>query len=214
MSVVRPEFGPTLPELLAPRLRALPAPLRAALAVLAAAVVLVVLWALLLHGGAADRQVVVRGPVAFNFIYRAPLHRAPARAGETVRLAAANGQSMTVRPLHLPAYRGDSAGILPIWATRAADALGRRLPGFQTRTEGRTNINRFQGYEMVFQYRPAGRLVFGRRIFLLPQPTARDGVEITVLAPHTAAVPNADAAGHNGTLKTALRSFRFGTQRP
>jgi hypothetical protein len=214
MSVVRPEFGPTLPELLGPRLRALPAPVRGGLAVLGAAVVAVVLWALLLRGGSADRPVVVRGPVAFNFIYRAPLHRAPARPGELVRLATGTGQSMAVRPLHLPAYRGDSAGILPIWATRAAGTLERRLPGFQTRTEGRANINKFQGYEMVFQYRSAGRLVFGRRVFLLPQPTARDGVEITVLAPRTAAVPNADAAGHNGPLKTALRSFRFGTQRP
>ena len=39
MSVVRPEFGPTLPELLAPRVRALPRAARVALAVLAALVV-------------------------------------------------------------------------------------------------------------------------------------------------------------------------------
>jgi hypothetical protein len=214
MSAVRPEFGPTLPELLAPRLRALPRPVRLALGAAAAALVLVVLWALLLRGpGGGQRTVVVRSPTAFNFIYRPPLAKRAPHAGELARVSG-RGQSFVVRDLRLPAYRGDSAGILPIWTTDTSDALARRLPGYQWRYEGRANVNGFQGYELVFQYRPHGRLVFGRRIFLLPQTTGRRGVEITLLAPRSLAVARADAIGHNGPLKTALRSFRFGTSRP
>jgi hypothetical protein len=214
MSAVRPEFGPTLPELLAPRLRALPGPARLALGVLAAALVLVILWALLLRGpGGGQRTLLVHRPTTFNFTYAPPLVERAPHAGELARVTG-RGQSFVVRDLRLPAYRGDSSGFLPIWTTRVSEALARRLPGYQWRYEGRANVNGFQGYELVYQYRPQDRLMYGRRVFLLPLTTDRRGVQIDLLARRSGAVPRADAIGRDGVLKLALRSFRFGTDGP
>ena len=43
---------------------------------------------------------------------------------------------------------------------------------------------------------------------------AREGADILVTAPRSPAIVRADDVGHNGGLKIALRSFRFGTERP
>jgi hypothetical protein len=214
MPVVSPEFGPTLPQLLAPYVRRLPRPVRVAGAVLGGALVLLIAWALL-RGDAApgQRTVVVRGTQPFNFIYRAPFTRQAPHAGELARVGH-RGQSFTVRPLHLPAYRGDASAFLALYAGQLEERLGRQLPGYATRGDGRANINKIQGYEINYHYRPGGKLTFGRLIFLLPTVTARDGVEISVRAPADKAIVNADAVGRNGPLKTSLRSFRFGTERP
>src|SRR3954462_13795653 len=118
MPVVRPEFGPTLPELLGPRLRALPRVGQAAVALLALIVVAVAVYAYATRGsGASERTVVVRAPLAFNFIYRAPFAMEAPRTGELGRIGA-RGQSFSVRPLRLAPYRGDSSGVLPVLATR------------------------------------------------------------------------------------------------
>ena len=65
---VRPEFRPTLPELLGPRLRRLS---RVGVALLALAGVALVALVVVLGGGggAATQTVVVRQPVAFNLVY-------------------------------------------------------------------------------------------------------------------------------------------------
>jgi hypothetical protein len=213
VSVVRPEYGPTLPELLGPRLRALPVPVRVALAVTAAVVVAVLLWALVGRGAGGERGVVVREPLALNFIYQPPFTKLAPRPGELA--AVGNGpQRFSVSRLMLPPYRGDASGTLPIYASGLAAAMARRYPDFAVRQEGRANINRIQGYELVFQTRIRGRLTYGRRILLLPTTTAREGVDLLLLAPRSAAIPRADAIGRNGGLKTALRSLRFGTERP
>lgn len=210
--VVRPEFGPTLPQLLGPRLRALPRPAQALFALLAVLVVAVVAWRLL-AGEEAENTVVVRSDPAFNFIYRAPLQRATPRDGELARVAAGD-TFFAVRPLRLPAYRGDAAGALPVFAAQQELRLGRELDGFVWRSEGRANVNKIQGYQVVYQYRRDDRLTYGLRIYLLPTTTARDGVELVLEAPQSEAVPNAASVGRNGALKTSLRSFRFGTERP
>ena len=65
MSVVRPEFGPTLAELVAPRVRALPRAGRLAFwALVAVLAVLVVLAAMRLARGDERAHVIVREPVA------------------------------------------------------------------------------------------------------------------------------------------------------
>jgi hypothetical protein len=215
MSAVRPEFGPTLPELLAPRLRRLPRAGRLPLAVL----VLLVLAGLVKliaggGGGAKLHAVVVREPVAANFVYRAPFHRQTPGPGELAKVGAANGQSFAVRELNVPPYKGDAAGMLPVYASQLETQMGKQLPGFQWRYEGRTNVNRIQGYEIGFQYRPGGKLTYGRRILLLPTTTATQGVDLLLTSPRMNSVIRYDAVGRNGGLKTALRSFRFGTERP
>src|SRR4051812_26406713 len=214
MPVVRPEFGPTLPELLGPRLRALPRVGQAAVALLALIVVAVAVYAYATRGsGALQRTVVVRAPVAFNFIYRAPFAKQTPRAGELARVGG-RGQSFSVRPLRLAPYRGDSSGVLPVLATHLATRMAKTYDDFLVRQEGRANVNRQQGYELLFQFRRGGKLAYGRRMLLMTAPTGREGADLLMLAPRTPAIPRFDAVGRNGGLKVALRSFRFGTQRP
>ena len=81
MSVVREEFGPTLPELLGERLRV---PVRTVWRVLAAVgvvVVLVVAWLLFVRDTPGQAAVVVREPVTFNLIYTDALRRVAGRPG-------------------------------------------------------------------------------------------------------------------------------------
>jgi hypothetical protein len=47
-----------------------------------------------------------------------------------------------------------------------------------------------------------------------PDPPPREGVDLTILAARSPSVPNLDSVGATGALKTAYRSFRFGTDRP
>jgi hypothetical protein len=214
MSAVRPELGPTLPELLAPRLRALPRAWRVVVAAAAVLVVLVALWALVLRGGGdGTRGIVVHRPIAFNFIYRAPLAKRAPLSGELARLGG-HGQTFVVRELRLPAYRGDSSGFLPVFVAQLEGRLAAQLPDFLVRYEGRANVNRIQGYEVYYQYRTNGRLTYARRVLLLPTTTSRQGVELFITSPWSPAVARYDAVGNNGALKTSLRSFRFGTERP
>ena len=216
MSAVRPEFGPTLPELLGPRIRVLPRPVRLALVALAALVVVLLAYALFFRGEGtkAKRAVIVREPVAFNFVYRAPFRKQAPLHGELARVGSKD-QSFSVRELKLPAYRGDAAGFLPLYAATLQQQMARDLPGFAWRADGRANINKQQGFEIVFQFRRSdGTLTYGRRILLLPNVTTRQGADIWATAPRSPAIVRADDVGHNGGLKTALRSFRFGTERP
>lgn len=216
MSAVRPELGPTLPELLGPRIRVLPRAVRLALAAVGALLVVLLVWALFLRGeGAkAKRAVIVREPVAFNFVYRAPFRKEAPPAGELARVGSKE-QAFSVRELRLPAYGGDAAGFLPLYAATLEQQMAKDLPGFVWRSDGRANINKQQGFEIVFQYRRGdGTLMYGRRILLLPNVTARQGADLWAVAPRSPAIVRADDVGHNGGLKTALRSFRFGTERP
>ncbi len=214
VSAVRPEFGPTLPELAGPRLRALPRAAQAALAVLAALVLLVLLWAVLLRGGDDRTLVVVQDtPTPFNLVYDDALRRVPPAAGQDVALAG-EGMRFAVSPLRLAPYRGDSSGTLPVLSSRLQTDMAREYDGFLLRQEGRANINRQQGYELYFQFRRDGETWYGRRVLLLPTTTGREGADILLHARRTPRVPKFSAIGGNGPLKVALRSFRFGTERP
>jgi hypothetical protein len=217
MSAVRPEFGPTLPELLGPRLRVLPRAVRLALVAVAALIVLLLLYALVLEPEPAarvKRGVIVKTPVGFNFAYRSPFKKETPQAPELARVGSET-QSFAVRELRLPAYRGDAVGFLPLYAATLETQMAKDLPGFVWRSDGRANINKQQGFEIVFQFRrPDGTLAYGRRILLLPNVLARQGADIWALADRSPSIVRADDVGHNGGLKTALRSFRFGTERP
>lgn len=208
MSAVRPEFGPTLPELLRPAPRAL----RVALVVLAVAAVAAVAVALA-TGGDERTGVVVREPLAFNLVHDGGLEKVAPAGAELVRLTGED-RLFTVSPVTLPAFRGDISGVTPTYMERLVGDMERRFPEFLRRQEGRANINKQQGYELVFQFRRDGALHYGRRVLLFPTPQSREGVDILLTQRRTAAVPRADAVGKNGALKVALRSFRFGTERP
>jgi hypothetical protein len=221
MPVVRPEFGPTLPELLAPRVRALPRIGQVALAVLAAVVVVGLVLVVVRKEEDTRAHAVVREPIAYNLVYPAALVRVKPHGRETLRLETPAGakdpQSFAVTPYKLPPYHGDSTGILTLQSAIMIEQMRKTIPGFIWRGDGRVNYNRQPGYEILFQSKIGGRTTYGRRTILVPggDTPPKEGVDITMLAARSAAIPRVDAVGSaSGALKTAIRSFRFGTQRP
>jgi hypothetical protein len=217
MSVVREEFGPTLPELLGRRLGV---PQRSVWLALAAigAVAAVVVALLALRGDPGKHGVVVREPIAYNLIRTDALRRVAPRAGETLRLQSRSGpsQSFAVRPLRLAPYRGDVSAALTFLSARLIDQMRSQYTSFVWRGDGRVNINKQPGYQIIFQARVRGHTTYGRRVLLVakPDPPPREGVDITILAARSPSVPSLDYVGATGALKTAYRSFRFGTDRP
>jgi hypothetical protein len=219
MSVVREEFGPTLPELLAPRMRRLPRAARVALVALAVAVTAALVW-LVMRPTPGQAAIVVRKPIAFNLITTQGVQRVAPRSGELLRLRAAVGapQTFTVRPLAIPPYRGDVTAELTFMASGLIDDMQAHVPGFVLRSEGRARINTSPGYQIVYQVQIGGHTGYGRRVLLVPDPGVeahpRIAADIDLRSARSPAIPNADAVGANGLLKTPLRSFRFGTDRP
>jgi hypothetical protein len=219
MSVVRPEFGPTLPELLGPRAGALPRAVRIALAVAAAALAVALVAALLGRGDDGREALVVRQPVAFNLLVDPPLRAVAPRGRETLRLespSATTRQSFAATPLRVGPYRGDVTAVLMGLSPRLIDRMRATIPGFIWRGDGRVSYNRQPGYEIVFQARVGGRTTYGRRVLLMPNSDTppREGADIMMLAARSEAVPSLPSVGATGALKTAARSFRFGTERP
>jgi hypothetical protein len=196
---VRPEFGPTLPELLAPRMRAIGHARLAAL--LVAGALAAGALALLIGGpGSTTDTVVVREPVAFNLVYdTARLERPqppPGGVALMLRTPASDPdpETFTARPITLPAYSGDPAGVQPAVASGLIDQMRAADPAFILRAEGRTRINSQPGYP--------------------DEPGVRDGADVTVVSVRSETIPNVDAVGSNGPMKQPYRSFRFGTERP
>jgi hypothetical protein len=217
VSVVREEFGPTLPELLGSRLGVPARRVWVAVAVVGVVALAIVLW-LTLRPTPGQSATVVRKPIAFNLIYTNALRRVAPRAGEVLRLQSRSGppQSFGVHPLRLPAYKGDVSAQLTFMSARIIDEMSAQYPGFIWRSDGRVNINKQPGYQIVFQARVNGRTTYGKRLLLVagPDPPPRTGLDITLLAARSTAVPKADAVAANGALKTPYRSLRFGANRP
>jgi hypothetical protein len=221
---VRPELGPTLPELVAPWWRR--APRAARIAVVAALVLALValVAAVAARGGPAEVAEVVRAPVAFNLRHAETLPRVTAQDGEALRLESRRDtglflQSFAATPLTLAPYTGVPGGTLPIVAERLKARLADRFTEFRLVEEGRARINEVPGYEVVFTARSAeGRRLYGRWVMLVPltDPPSpqRRGVTLELLGTPAAGIPNAGAIGDAGGLKLPLRSFRFGTEAP
>ena len=223
MSVVRPEFGPTLPEVVAPRLRTLSRGMQVALVagvVLAVAAAVVVVSALRDSDGRT--QVVVRGPTAFNLLQPRSLERVSPRGGEVLRLQTRSGtaapQRFTARPLRLAPYRGDVSAALMMLSPRMIDDMRATVPGFVWRGDGKARVNEATGYQILYQAKIGGRTVYGRRVLVVPDvedaPPPRAGMDLDLRSARSPAVPNIDSVGRNGALKLPLTSFRFGTERP
>ena len=219
MSVVREEFGPTLPELLGERLHVPVRTIWRAVAALGVLVVLVLAWLAFGRGTPGQDAVVVRQPLAYNLVHTDALRRVTPGAGETLRLQTRPGaasQSFAVKPLRLAPYAGDVSASLTLLSARLIREMGAQYPGFLWRGDGRVNINKQPGYQIVFQARIDGRTTYGKRVLLVagPDPPPREGLDITMLSARSPAVPRADAVAANGALKTPYRSLRFGTDRP
>jgi hypothetical protein len=224
MKVAPPEvqapYGPTLPQLLEPRTRGVPPFLRVAIPALIALIVLAALAYKVLKAPGGT-HVVVKGPVTFNFRYVGPLHRYPAQNGDLVHLEARRGPehlflySFTVRPLHLPAYKGQVSAFLPSYATQFERTLAKQFPGFQVVSESRQRVVNEIAYAIFFQARLGQRTLTGRDILLPePQPGARTGAELLLLSTPAGGAALPASVGQSGPLSTPFHTFRFGTSGP
>jgi hypothetical protein len=217
MPVVREEFGPTLPEVLGPRIGVRTRTLWLALAALGAVAVVVVAW-LALRPDPGRTNAVVREPITFNLLYTDLVARVAPHAGEVLRLQTRSGppQSMAVRPLRLPRYRGDVSATFALMSVRLIDEMRASYSGFVYRGDGRVSISKQPGYQIIFQARIGGRTTYGKRVLLVgaPDPPPREALDMTLLAARSPSVPNADAVAANGALKVPYRSLHFGPDRP
>jgi hypothetical protein len=213
---VRPEFGPTLPELLAARGLS-----RRAIAAGAVALVVLAAGAWLLVQSLRDREhLVADGPPAFNLVY-APsvLHRAPARGDELVRLEGARRDvsvTITVRPVRVPAHaRADVVGgYLPILAERRLHELRRIYGPVGVADEGKSRSSRLPGYQIGFSAKAPQGTLYARDSYVFPDdPKATEGALLSlrrvVRRRQTAADDDFFA-----TVRAAYVSFAFGKSQP
>ncbi len=211
---MKPEYGPTLGRLLAPRWHALSRTARiAAIAAGAVALLGVVAIALTL----LDASYSHGGSVPFSFRYR-DLYRVAPDPGGYVKVQKRSGArgleySFAVDPLKLPAYGGDLSGELPLYAAGYIDRLRARDPGFVLRGEGKTRIGTMLGYDVLYTEILDGRELYGRDVLLLPEHAGvRDGVDIVMLTAAGASkqVDGPIEVATAGPLEKPLKSFSFG----
>jgi hypothetical protein len=213
VSAVKPQYGPTLVQLLAPR----PLAVRVA-AGIGAAVLIVAVVLIALSTRPDVTYVLEHEPVTFNLGYGPQFERV-SKAGTVVALSHVRDglflDSYVVRPLALPPYRGAVGGMLPVYADGYTERLRHRYNGFEFVSEGRTRVNNAIGYEVTFRAKRGGRTIYGRHLLLVEDSPdgLRRGVILELTSTAAAGTPNADEIGNHGALKQALRSFRFGSDR-
>jgi hypothetical protein len=210
---LRPEYRPTLPELLAPRWRGASRTVRLLLVALAGALALAV-TALVLT--LLPAHVSYGGPVPYRFSYRS-LHRTAPEPGGEVRVAryGAGGylkDSFAVAALSLPPYEGQLGGELPLYASGYIRTLAARYPRFRLVGEGKTHVSQLSAYNIYFSGLVQGRAMYGREVLLVPEHAgARQGV---VLSMRTAPGANAQVTSplqvaSQGVLSEPMRTFSF-----
>lgn len=207
---LKPEYGPTLGQLLAPSWHKARMPARLLVTALGVVVVaaLGALVANLLNAKYAHS-----GAVPFRFSYKG-LHRTKPEPGQYVKIVRRShgrlDDSYAVAPLRLAPYRGSVTGVLPLAASGYADTLGKRLRGFRLEGEGKARISAsLTGYAVSYSALVEGRKLYGRDVMLLPErPGSRQGVVVQMLSalPATVAKPVAST----GVLERPLKSFSFG----
>ncbi len=236
-----PDYGPSLPQIVGPWLRARSRPQQIALG--AAVLLLVVgIVALVIRSEAADGSYQQTesdarerslNPIEFNFSHsrKLELSKPP---GAYVRAERRRGDelvaSMTVSPFRMERREGFLAGYLPLVATDLERAAARRYDNFRLVFEGRARVNEVEGYQFAFTARlarPGGqepRQLFGR-IVVLPEPYDYDepeqehppgrnptrGLLITMLATTLDEPDSPTRVGDEGILQKPFRSFRFGS---
>jgi hypothetical protein len=212
---MKPEYGPTLGRLLAPRWRAASRLTRAAVVGAGVALVAVLLGAFLtLENSSYSRG----GSVPFSFSYR-DLYRTAPDADGFVKIQSrwhggALKYSYAVGPLRLPRYTGEVSGEMPLYAVGFIRTLRARYEDFELRGEGKTRVNNtLTGYEVVYTADVEGRRMFGRDVLLVPPHRgAREGVVVTMLtAPKASAqVQSPLEVGETGVLLKPIKTFTFG----
>jgi hypothetical protein len=207
---LKPEYGPTLGRLLAPRWHAASRRTRTIAIAAGAALVALLIGAGLTFENAHYSHA---GPVAFHFSYRG-LYRTAPGPGEYVRVRGprhgALRNSFAVGPLELPPYEGPLSGELPVFASRYIEVLRHRYPGFVLRGEGKTLVQKRLAYDISYTTRIGGRTVDGRDLLILPErPHPRAGLHVVMLT-DSADVSSPSLVGTTSELELPLETLRFG----
>ncbi len=215
---VKPEFEPTLPQLLGPRIDSLPrivARAGALLALLAVAVIVVIALR------SRDPVFSYHGQPAFSTSYSRAMTREPTPRGAIVLLEQHSSvgleASFEITPLRLPRYRGEISGLLPVLAINMIHRLMASDPTFKLQSHGRTRINFVPGYTFTYQRIINGMAYWGRYVLITPHLTHdRQGLLISMLSDPTpvklAAVKpvSPDSVATVGVLFDPLERLRFG----
>ncbi|MSX01917.1 MAG: hypothetical protein F2813_02025 [Actinobacteria bacterium] len=211
-SIVRPEFGPTLPELLAPRWRRLNRFWRAAIVVACAAIVLVAAYALV-GGGSGMRTLKVATPIPITIPYDgAALQQRVAVGNELFRLStppsAADPATLSASPITIAPYRGSIEGTLPIVASRLTEQMRRVDPGLIVRGYLPVLVKQRPGYEILFQFKRAGRTRYGRRVIVFAdQPGVREGLDILMTSARSLRIPTSEQLGRQPPLRDPYQAL-------
>jgi hypothetical protein len=211
---MKPEYGPTLGRLLAPRWYA--ASRLARTAVIAAgmvALLAIVAAALTLENARFSHG----GRVPFSFSYR-DLYRTAPDPGGYVKVQSrwpdgALKYSYAVDPLVLPSYSRELTAEIPLFVTGLLPSFARRYADFELRGEGKTKVNNtLTGYQIMFTARVEGEQVYGRAVLLLPRERAREGVVVVMLTSSTATtqITSPLEVGTTGVLLKPIKTFAFG----
>jgi hypothetical protein len=213
--LLRPEFGPSLPELVSGRF-SISRRLVGVIAVIAL-VVLAVVIKLVIDDG--RKQLTVHGKPSFNVLYDPDqLHRVAPHPGELMRLEGHRARvsaEITVRHADLPPYSGDViGGQLPLYTAQYAERLNTQLPGFDPGAEGKARLNKAPGYQIAYTSGTPGNRSDWLEVFLMPKADEADQTVVINMRQTFSG-----RAGRRGrallkATKKAFRSFRFGTRRP
>jgi hypothetical protein len=211
---MKPEYGPTLGQLLAPRWRAASTFGRWAVIASGPGLLLVILLAALTLENSTFSH---SGRVPFSFSYRGLYRVAPDPGGYVkIQRRGSHGllmDSLAVDPLRLPPYSGEPSGELPLYAAGYIRGLHQRYPGFVLRGEGKATVNMALGYAIFYTAVSEGRTMWGRDTLLLPErPGAREGVDIEMLTSPTAnsQVKLPTEVAFSGVLTRPLKTFTIG----
>jgi hypothetical protein len=213
--LLRPEFGPSLPELVSGRF-ALSRRLVGVIAVIAL-IVLAVVIKLAIDDG--REKLTVHGKPSFNVLYEPDqLHRVAPHPGELARLEGRRARvstEITVRRANLPPYSGDViGGQLPLYTAQYAERLKSQLPGFALGTEGKARLNKAPGYQIAYTSGTPGNRTDWLEVFLMPKADEADQTVVIKMRQTFTGRPGRRGRALLKATKKAFRSFRFGTGRP
>ena len=214
-SIVRPEFGQSLPTTVGPKWRALGGRWRALIIAAVVIVALALIYVLLL-AGSSIRQVAVAAPVPFKLEYDSDLLQQRLTVGrESLRLESPAGvtakRSFVVQPLLLPAYKGSIQGVLPLRAETMTRQMSAVDPSYATILEQPVLLEEQPGYEILYRFSRGGRSFYGRRVMLFPaDPGVRAGVDVTMTAVRGAGALTAPALAQQPPLREPFQSLVVG----
>ena len=215
--LVRPGYGETLPALLRRRHGI---PERTTLLTAGALALVLVVGFLLLRDPLDGRTKRVHRPApVFNTLYlKGVVRPVGPRGRELQRYEARHGAvrvALSARPLRLPAYSGDVAGLLPVSMDRHVAALAAALPGFQVTGEGKARVHGAPGYQVAFRFGTEDRPSTGRDVIVVPpdEPGVRDAIVLAFRQARGRQRPGAAGLKVIAAMRSTFRSFMYGADR-